>query len=92
VLALSNKDDWVLDPIAGVGFTMIAALKNGRNAIGIKKEAEYCKIAKERIKSLENGLLRTRPIGQAIHVSSLKDKIASFPEEWENLSIFGEQG
>ncbi|MDD3536113.1 MAG: site-specific DNA-methyltransferase [Candidatus Cloacimonetes bacterium] len=92
VLALSNKDDWVLDPFAGVGFTMIAALKNGRNAIGIEKEAEYCEIAKERIKSLENGLLRTRPIGQAIHVPSLKDKIASFPEEWENLSIFGEQG
>lgn len=91
VLALSNEDDWVLDPFAGVGSTMVAALKNGRNAIGIEKEAEYCEIAEQRIKALENGVLRTRPIGQEIHVPSIKDKIATFPDEWENLTIFGEQ-
>lgn len=91
VLALTNENDWVLDPFAGVGSTLIAALKNQRNCIGIEKEAEYCKIAAERIQALEDGCLKTRPIGQAIHVPSIHDKVAAKPEEWKNLSIFGEQ-
>lgn len=90
VLALTNEDDWVLDPFAGVGSTIIAALKNRRNAIGIEKEEEYCQIATERINALENGCLKTRPIGQQIHVPSANDKVASIPDEWQNLSIFGE--
>lgn len=32
VLALTNKNDWILDPYAGVGSTLIAALKNDRNS------------------------------------------------------------
>lgn len=90
VLALTNEDDWVLDPFAGVGSTVLAALKNKRNGIGIEKEAEYCAIAAERVKALENGCLKTRPIGKKIHEPSAKDKVSSIPEEWENLSIFGE--
>jgi len=91
VLALTNEDEWVLDPFAGVGSTIIAALKNRRNAIGIEKEEDYCRIAAERVKALENGCLKTRPIGQAIHVPSANDKVATIPKEWDNLSIFGER-
>jgi adenine-specific DNA-methyltransferase len=91
VLALTNEDEWVLDPFAGVGSTIIAALKNRRNAIGIEKEEDYCTIATERVKALENGFLKTRPIGQAIHVPSANDKVATTPQEWDNLSIFGER-
>lgn len=67
VLALTNENDWVLDPFAGVGSTAIAALKNNRNTIGIDKEKEYCDIALERIKLLENGKLKTRPLWQKIY-------------------------
>jgi len=91
VLALTNENDWVLDPFSGVGSTLVAALKNNRNAIGIEKEADYGKFSVERIKALENGCLKTRPIGQKIHEPSANDRIASVPDEWKNLSVFGEQ-
>ena len=42
VLALTNEKSWVLDAFAGVGSTVIAAIKNNRSAIGIEKEEEYC--------------------------------------------------
>ena len=90
ILALTNENDWVLDPFAGVGSTVVGSLKNKRNAIGIEKEAEYCAITAERVKALENGYLKTRPIGQKIHEPSANDKVATVPDEWENLSIFGE--
>ena len=40
VLALTERDDWVLDPYCGVGSALIAALKHDRKAIGIDKEQE----------------------------------------------------
>lgn len=91
VLALTNENDWVLDPFAGVGSTLVAALKNNRNAIGIEKEADYCKVSADRVIALENGCLKTRPIGQKIHEPSANDKVAVVPDEWKDLSVFGEQ-
>lgn len=83
ILALTNeKESWVLDPYAGVGSTLIAAIKNERNVIGIEKEEKYVKIAKERINKLLNGTLKVRPINKPIHTPSPKDKIAQIPLEW----------
>lgn len=39
----------VLDPFMGSGSTAIAALKNGRNFVGIEKADEYFSLAKERV-------------------------------------------
>lgn len=39
----------VLDPFAGSGSTLIAADREGFNAIGIEREAEYCEIARRRL-------------------------------------------
>ena len=39
----------VLDPFVGSGSTGVAAVKTGRNFIGIEQSPEYCAIAKERI-------------------------------------------
>ena len=85
VLALTNKDSWVLDPYAGVGSTVIASLKNYRNSVGIEKEKEYVKVANERIKKLKEGNLKLRPINKPIHKPKANDKIAKFPEEWKGL-------
>jgi len=41
VLALTNENDWVLDPYCGVGSALIAALKHNRKAAGVDKEQEY---------------------------------------------------
>ncbi len=87
VLALTNKNSWILDPFSGVGSTIIASLKNNRNAIGIEKEKEYCKIAKQRIKDFNEGNLKIRPINKPIHKPSGKEKVSQFPKEWGQLQL-----
>lgn len=87
VLALTNENSWVLDPFAGVGSSLIAAIKNNRNAIGIDKEKKYCKITKERIQKLREGNLKLRPINKKIHVPSPNDKITKVPKEWLALEL-----
>lgn len=82
VLALTNTGDWVLDPFGGVGSTVIAAYKNGRNCVCIDKEKEFCIVAEERIKQFINGTLKIRPLGQPIHQPSANDKVAQVPIEW----------
>lgn len=39
----------VLDPFAGSGSTLIAALREGFDCIGIERDAEYVEIARARI-------------------------------------------
>jgi DNA modification methylase len=85
VLALTNEKSWVLDPFAGVGSTLIAALKNGRNSLGIEKEREYCDIASERLNELKEGTLKVRPMNKPIHVPSKNDKVSQVPKEWLQL-------
>ena len=80
VLALTDEKSWVLDPFAGVGSTIIASIKNNRNAIGIEKEDIYCNIAQQRIIDFNNGNLKIRPINKPIHVPSEKDKISKINE------------
>jgi len=92
VLALTDENSWVLDPFAGVGSTVIGAVKNNRNAIGIEKEKVYCEIANKRLVDLKNGCLKIRPITQPIHKPSESDKIAQFPTEWKKLTLLNFNG
>ena len=82
ILALTNENDWVFDPYAGVGSTMIAAIKNDRKAIGSEKEKTYTEISKNRIKQYFEGKLPYRPLGKPIYQPSGKDKISQIPMEW----------
>jgi DNA modification methylase len=91
VLALTNKNSWVLDPFNGAGSAVIASLKNDRNAIGIDQEKEYCEIAEKRIKELNDGNLKLRPINKPIHRPSKKEKIAQVPKEWQELKLNGDK-
>lgn len=87
LLALTNENSWVLDPFAGVGTSILASIKNNRNAIGIEKEKDYCDIAIERINDLKEGKLKFRPINKPIHVPSGNDKVSKIPEEWLTLNL-----
>lgn len=87
VLALTNENSWVLDPFSGVGSTVLGAIKNNRNAIGIEKEEAYCKIAKRRIEDLKEGRLKIRPINKPIHKPTGNDKVSQVPEAWMKLNF-----
>ena len=43
----TKKDDTVLDPMAGTGSTLVAALRSGRNSYGIELNPKYAEIARE---------------------------------------------
>lgn len=89
ILALTNEQSWILDPYAGVGSSIIAAVKNNRNVVGIEKEKKYVETTKQRIEKLFEGSLKIRPITKPIHKPSPKDKVASVPEEWSTLNLYG---
>jgi site-specific DNA-methyltransferase (adenine-specific) len=47
VQMFSFTGDTVLDPFCGTGTTLVAALKNRRNSIGIEIDPEYCGMARD---------------------------------------------
>lgn len=49
ILAGSKPGDTVLDPFSGSGTTGAAALKEGRNYIGIEINPDTCKIQEQRL-------------------------------------------
>lgn len=82
VLALTNADDWVLDPFSGVGSAILAALRQGRKGIGCERDPTYNEIASQRIADFASGTLGYRPLGRPVHVPSARDKVAQVPKEW----------
>jgi modification methylase len=51
VRMFSFVGDTVLDPFCGSGTTMVAAVRAGRNSIGVEIDPEYCRMAARRIKA-----------------------------------------
>lgn len=86
VLALTDEGDWVFDPYAGVGTSLIAAVKHNRRGMGSEKEPEYAEIARERLRAFYNGLLKIRPLGRPVHQPTGREKVSQVPEEWKDSS------
>ena len=57
IMLASREGDIVLDPFVGSGTTCIAAQNLNRKYIGIDKSEEYCKIARARLKQVQQTLL-----------------------------------
>jgi modification methylase len=55
----SFTGDTVLDPFCGSGTTMIAALRTGRNSIGVEIDLEYCRMAARYLKAESGDLFST---------------------------------
>ena len=83
VLALTNENDWVFDPYAGVGSSVIAAIKHNRRGMGSEKEADYIDMAHERIRQFYGGTLKIRPMGKPVHKPSGREKVSQRPKEWD---------
>lgn len=66
VLALTNKEDWVLDPFLGAGTTLASALRHGRRAAGAEIQSNYCKIALTRIQQAAQGILPVREMNTPV--------------------------
>jgi len=84
VLALTNEQDWVLDPFAGAGSSIIASIKNQRRAMGCEKLPEYIAITGDRLQSYQAGTLKTRPLGKPVHIPTGREKVSQIPREWQD--------
>ncbi|MGH9830165.1 MAG: DNA-methyltransferase, partial [Blastocatellia bacterium] len=71
VLALTNVGDTVLDPYLGVGSSLVAAVMHGRRGLGCDIEKAYVEKARQRLRALRAGTLRTRPMAKPVYDPSL---------------------
>ena len=67
VLSMTEEGGNVLDPYMGVGSSVVAAMKHGRRGFGCDVVEEYVQIAWDRVRSLQSGTLRTRPMGKPVY-------------------------
>ena len=56
VRMFSFVGDTVLDPFLGIGTTSVAAVRAGRNSVGIEVDREYVELARSRFLDETNGL------------------------------------
>ena len=64
---MTEVGDSVFDPYMGVGSSIVAALMHGRAAWGCDTAPRYVDIARERIRALRDGTLKTRPMGKPVY-------------------------
>lgn len=72
VLALTEEDDWVLDPFGGSGTTLIAALMHRRRGAMAEIIPDYVEIAQQRLRAAWEGRLRVRPMEREVYDPSGK--------------------
>ncbi len=82
ILALTKPGDLVVDPFIGVGTTAVAAVLNGRRVAGADSEAEYIKIARNRVRQAEQGTIRYRKRNTPVYVMSANTPLRTIPEEF----------
>ena len=79
VLALTNEDDLVFDPFAGVGSAGVAAAIHHRRFWGAEILPEYVALARARIKSALSGKPRYRPHDKPLY-DHTKSNLSKIPE------------
>ena len=96
----TKQGETVLDPMAGTGSTLVAALRTGRNAYGIELNPKYAEIAKQIIEEERNALgdavssLQSLIInGDAAQITSYQfpqvDYVLTSPPYWDMLHAKG---
>lgn len=82
VLALTEEGDLVVDPYAGVGSTLCAAVIHGRRAAGADSVTEYVELAKTRVKLAFDGRLPRRAMGTPPYQPRPNDRLTVRPSEF----------
>lgn len=96
----TKQGETVLDPMAGTGSTLVAALRAGRNSYGIELNPKYTEIAKQLVEEERTGLgekvagLTSEVIqGDAAKISafglSTFDYVLTSPPYWDMLRARG---
>lgn len=67
VLALTDPKQIVLDPYMGVGSSVVAAVMHDRIGYGCDIVPEYVEIARGRVRELQAGTLKTRPMNKPVY-------------------------
>jgi DNA modification methylase len=91
----TKKGDWVVDPFAGVGSTLLSAKKLDRNSWGIELYEKYSDIARKRLSDIRDTTANSYIVrGNAKDAISIKERLnlplADFcitsPPYWNQLS------
>ena len=76
VRMFSFSGDTVIDPLCGSGTTMVAAMKAGRNSIGIEVDPEYCKMAEERLRKENSDMFSSATLEFIYPAQEVQSKLA----------------
>ena len=98
----TKKDETVLDPMAGTGSTLVAALRAGRNSYGIELNPKYVEIANEimeeermnlgeQVKSLTSKVIQGDAAKAAYFGLTTFDYVLTSPPYWDMLHARGAQ-
>lgn len=80
VRMFSFHGDTVLDPFSGSGTTMLAAMKWGRNSLGIEIDPEYCRMSARRILEENENLFSTTDF-ECIHAPIVDEEAFALREK-----------
>ena len=83
---MTNEGDWVFDPYAGVGNSLLAGIMHNRRVMGSEQEIKYVDIARERLLAYFNGVLPYRPLGKPVYQPTGREKVAQLPKEWQAVT------
>ena len=100
----THRGGWVLDPMVGTGSTLVAALRAGRNSIGVELNPAYAEIARQvvaeervRLGDIAASLVAGVVTGNAAHSLTLLppsshplvDYVLTSPPYWDMLHAHG---
>jgi adenine-specific DNA-methyltransferase len=85
LLATTDVGDLVVDPYMGVGTAAVTAILHGRKAAGADIQAEYLKIAVQRVMKASQGTLQRRPLNKPLYEPDGKSAVSQLPQEWTEL-------
>lgn len=96
----TKKDKTVLDPMAGTGSTLIAALRAGRNSYGIELNPKYAKIAQQiveeerrelgaKVEGLTSNVINGDAAQIATYQLPMIDYVLTSPPYWNMLRARG---